>query len=89
MKMFAFLLAFASLSLAVCQAAELVVRDTIGRDWASEPIVWELPGVKADGLLVTRDGKPIPAQAVATPDGTRLLCIIDSLPKDGTTTLKA
>jgi hypothetical protein len=89
MKRFSHLLAFACLSLTVCQAAELVVRDTIGRDWASEPIAWDLPGVKADGLLVIRDGKPILAQAVATPDGTRLLCIIDSLPKDGTTTLKA
>ena len=89
MKRFAPLLAFACLSLAVCPAAELVVRDTIGRDWANEPIAWDLPGVKADGVIVTRDGKPIPAQAVATPDGTRVLCIIDSLPKDGTTTLKA
>ncbi|MBM4035414.1 MAG: hypothetical protein FJ291_27030 [Planctomycetes bacterium] len=53
----------------------LAIRDTIGRDWAEEPIAWsvefkpdEWPGKTAGegkALLpaVTRDGRPIPAQA--------------------------
>ncbi len=70
-------------------AAELVIRDTIGRDWNHEPIVWELPGVKAESVLLKRDGRPITAQAVATADGIQVLCIIDTLAKDGATTLAA
>jgi hypothetical protein len=71
------------------QAYELVVRDTIGRDWAHEPIVWELPGAKGDRVRVQRDGQPIPGQIVATPAGAQVLCIVDTLAKDGATKLTA
>ncbi|MHB1034040.1 MAG: hypothetical protein ACYC35_11635 [Pirellulales bacterium] len=69
--------------------ATLTIRDNIGRAWENEPIAWDLPGVKADRVLVKRDGAPIPAQVVATADGVRLLLIIDRLGKDASTTVTA
>jgi hypothetical protein len=68
---------------------DLTIRDTIGRDWTDEPIVWHLPGGTGDAVAVARDGKPIPAQVTAAEGGVDVLCIIDSLAKDGSTTLTA
>ncbi|MGA2616105.1 MAG: hypothetical protein ABSF26_00765 [Thermoguttaceae bacterium] len=67
----------------------LTIKDNLGRGWVGEPITWELPGVKADKVLVKRDGNAIPAQVVATADGVRLLAIIDRLAQDASTTLTA
>ncbi len=74
---------------AAMAAPSLVIRDNIGRAWVNEPIVWDLPGVNADKVLVQRDGKPIPAQLVGVAGGVQVLCVIDQLAKDGTTTLTA
>ncbi len=77
----------ATLTVITAQAQELVIRDTIGRDWVNEPITWELPGAKADPRLVKRDGQPIPAQTIATSNGVQLLFIVDKLAKDCATTI--
>lgn len=74
---------------AAAHAHELTIRDTIGRDWTGEPIVWHLPGATGTAAAVTRDGKPIPAQVVPAADGVNVLCVIDNLAKDGSTTLTA
>ena len=68
---------------------DLTIKDNLGRPWINEPITWELPGVKGDKVLVKRDGRPIPAQVVATADGVHVLLIIDRLAKDAATTLTA
>ncbi|MGA2257738.1 MAG: hypothetical protein ABSG53_24005, partial [Thermoguttaceae bacterium] len=68
---------------------KLTIKDNLGRPWVSEPIAWEMPGVKANKVLVKRDGRPIPAQVVAAPGGLRVLLIIDRLAKDASTTLTA
>ncbi|MHB8954848.1 MAG: hypothetical protein ACYC4U_17900 [Pirellulaceae bacterium] len=81
------LLAFGSIGLA--SELTLTIQDTIGRQWMHEPIVWDLPGVKSDTVLVQRNGTPIPAQVVATADGIRVLFIIDHLPRDASTTVTA
>ena len=67
----------------------LTIQDNIGRQWAHEPIVWELPGVRCDTVLLRRDGTPIPAQVVPTADGLRVLFTIDRLEKDASTTIAA
>jgi len=74
---------------ATAGAQELTLRDNIGRDWANEPIVWELPGAKGDSVLVQRDGQPIPAQVVTTTNGVEALVVIDKLAKDASTKLTA
>jgi hypothetical protein len=43
----------------------LTIKDTIGREWVNEPIVWELTGVMADTVRLQRDGRPIPVQVAA------------------------
>ncbi len=85
------ILGFALAATAASAAVEhtITLRDSIGRDWVSEPIVWELPEVKADSVLLKRDGQPIPAQVVAGANGVRVLCMVDKLAKDGATTLVA
>ena len=35
----------------------LTIKDKIGREWLSEPIVWELPGAKGDTVRLERDGR--------------------------------
>ncbi len=70
-------------------AEELVIRDTIGRDWTDEPIAWELPGAKAESVLVKRDGNPITGQTVKTENGVKVLFIVDKLAKDGETKITA
>lgn len=80
--------AFAFICLKV-GAAELTIQDNIGRDWADEPIVWDLPGATGDSVLVQRDGQPIPAQVVPKSDGVQVLVLIDKLAKNATTKLTA
>lgn len=66
---------------------KLTIHDNVGRVWINEPIVWELPGVRGETVLVRRDGAAIPAQAVATKAGTSVLFLIDRLLKDAATTV--
>ena len=51
--------------ISVAAGPSLTIKDTIGREWLNEPIVWELPGAKADTVRLQRDGQLIPAQVVA------------------------
>jgi len=67
----------------------LTIKDTIGREWVNEPIVWELPDAKGDAVRLERDGRPIPAQVVAFDGGVRVLFVIDRLAKDAATTVTA
>jgi len=67
----------------------LTIKDTIGREWVGEPIVWELPGAKGDTVRLQRDGRPIPAQVVASDGGVRVLFVINRLAKDAATTVTA
>ncbi len=67
----------------------LTIRDTIGREWLDEPIVWELPGARGDKVRLLRDGRPIHAQIVASETGLQILFVIDRLAKDAATTLTA
>lgn len=82
-----------TVSLLICaaavNAADLTIRDTIGRVWTNEPITWDLPGAQGERVLVQRDGQPIPAQVVATPTGVQVLFRVDQLTKDGATTVTA
>ena len=67
----------------------LTIRDNIGRPWLHEPIVWELPGIQGNSVLVQRDGLPIPAQTVSVEGATRVLFIVDRLSQDASTTVTA
>ena len=67
----------------------LMIKDTIGREWVQEPIIWELPGAKGDTVRLLRDGRAIPAQVVADDTGVRVLFIIDRLAQDAATTVTA
>ena len=67
----------------------LTIEDTIGREWVNEPIVWDLPGEKGDTVRLLRDGRPIVAQVVAVEGGVRVLCVVDRLAKDASTTVTA
>jgi hypothetical protein len=67
----------------------LTIKDTIGRHWLNEPILWELPGAKGDTVRLLRDGQPIPGQVVASEGGVRVLFAIDRLAKDAGTTVTA
>src|SRR5438445_12365163 len=84
------------------RAADLrqTLSDNIGRVWSHEPIYWDAdlkPGEwKGGSIRVERDGKPIPAQVVATeryPDGSaktaRITFIVDRLERDASTTVTA
>ncbi|MFN9223290.1 MAG: hypothetical protein ACK6D6_14380 [Planctomyces sp.] len=92
---------------AVAAERTLTIRDTIGRDWAEEPITWSVeftPGEwsgtstgegKAVVPSVTRDGKPIPAQAQVLErhaDGSvksaAVRLVVDQLAKDAATEIK-
>jgi len=67
----------------------LTIRDTIGRQWLNEPIVWELPAAKGDAVRFLRDGRPIAGQLVAAEGGVCVLLVIDQLAKDAATTVTA
>jgi hypothetical protein len=67
----------------------LTIKDTIGREWLNEPIVWQLPGAKATTVRLERDGRPIPAQVVAAEGGVQVLFVVDRLTKDAATTVTA
>src|SRR6266571_7086574 len=78
----------------------LTLSDNIGRVWSHEPIDWDVDlkqgEWKGGSIRVERDGKPIPAQALATeryPDGwaksARITFIVDRLERDASTTVTA
>lgn len=86
--------------LAPATPLRVTVSDTVGRDWAVEPITWELtlePGAwTGDKLGVKRDGKVVPAQGRVLerhPDGSvkaaEILLVIDRLPAGSSTALEA
>lgn len=93
LRVFTLLVAFSALAHSHVCGHDLTIRDTIGRDWAREPIAWNLSGGTGESVLVSRDGQPIPAQVVATADGLhdglQVLCVIDSLATNGVTKLTA
>ena len=72
-------------------AETLTIRDPVGREWQREAICWELKApAAANGpvdALVTRDGKAIPAQAVATGGTASVRFVIDQLASNAATTL--
>jgi hypothetical protein len=78
---------------AFAAAPALTIRDTIGRAWSQEPIVWQLPkeaGTMADGpVKLQRDGQPIPGQWVSAPEGPRILFVVEQLAADGATSVTA
>jgi hypothetical protein len=81
------------LTAGIGQAAEtLTISDPIGRPWRREPICWQLsaPAGVAEGQVdvsVTRDGKPIPAQAYVKGKTAEVRLIVDQLAEDASTTL--
>ena len=79
---------------------ELMIHDTIGRNWADEPINWDVslePGrFQKEQVVVKRDGRPIPAQLAIRerhPDGSVksgvIRFLLDTLAKDATTRITA
>lgn len=86
--------------LALAAEFTLTVSDTISRTWQQEPIKWAVTCKQGEWsgskVAVKRDGTAIPAQvnvAERFPDGSvktaTILCIINRLDKDATTTLTA